>query len=97
MKTTGFYSGFKDVWMIDGLRTPMIDYCGPMGGVSPTDMGIKVAKEVIKRSCVNINDIDSVVTGNMAPGDYDQFFLPRHIGLYAGVRQEVPALMAQRI
>lgn len=33
----------------------------------------------------------------MAPGDFDQFFLPRHSGLYAGVRQEVPALMAQRI
>ena len=97
MKTNGFYSGFKDVWMIDGLRTPMVDYCGAMGGVSPTDMGIKVAKEVIKRSGVNINDVDSVVTGNMAPGDFDQFFLPRHIGLYAGIRQEVPALMAQRI
>jgi acetyl-CoA C-acetyltransferase len=33
----------------------------------------------------------------MAPGDFDQFFLPRHIGLYAGVPVEVPAIMAQRI
>jgi acetyl-CoA C-acetyltransferase len=33
----------------------------------------------------------------MAPGDFEQFMLPRHIGLYAGVPQEVPALMAQRI
>jgi acetyl-CoA C-acetyltransferase len=33
----------------------------------------------------------------MAPGDFDQFFLPRHIALYAGVPQTVPALMAQRI
>lgn len=97
MKHSGFYSAFKDVWMIDGVRTPMIDYCGALGGVSPTDMGIKVAREIIKRTEVNVNDIDSVVTGNMAPGDFDQFFLPRHIGLYTGVRQEVPALMAQRI
>ena len=43
------------------------------------------------------SDIGSVITGNMAPGDFDQFFLPRHIGLYAGVPQQVPALMAQRI
>ncbi|MCB2001303.1 MAG: thiolase family protein, partial [Rhodoferax sp.] len=28
---------------------------------------------------------------------FDQFFLPRHIGLYAGVPQEVPAIMVQRI
>jgi acetyl-CoA C-acetyltransferase len=33
----------------------------------------------------------------MAPGDFDQFVLPRHIGLYAGVPQEVPAIMVQRI
>lgn len=97
MKNAGFYSGFNDVWMIDGVRTPMIDYCGPLGGVSPTDMGIKVAREILQRTGVSPNDVDSVITGNMAPGDFDQFFLPRHIGLYAGVRQEVPALMAQRI
>jgi len=97
MKNSGFYSGFKDVWMIDGVRTPMIDYCGALGGVSPTDMGIKVAREILQRTGVNPTDVDSVITGNMAPGDFDQFFLPRHIGLYAGVRQEVPALMAQRI
>jgi acetyl-CoA C-acetyltransferase len=41
--------------------------------------------------------VDSVITGNMAPGDFDQFYVPRHIGLYAGVPLEVPALMAQRI
>jgi acetyl-CoA C-acetyltransferase len=41
--------------------------------------------------------IGSVITGNMAPGDFDQFFLPRHIGLYAGVPVEVPAIMVQRI
>ena len=97
MKNTGFYSAFKDIWMLDGVRTPMVDYCGTLGGVSPTDMGIKVAREIIKRTGIHAEDIDSVITGNMAPGDFDQFFLPRHIGLYAGVRQEVPALMAQRI
>src|SRR5690606_31370280 len=33
----------------------------------------------------------------MAPGGFDQFYVPRHIGLYAGVPVEVPALMTQRI
>jgi acetyl-CoA C-acetyltransferase len=41
--------------------------------------------------------INTVLTGNMAPGDHDQFMLPRHVGLYAGVPQAVPALMTQRI
>jgi acetyl-CoA C-acetyltransferase len=93
----GFFSGFDDVWMLDGVRTPLVDYCGALGHISPTDLGIKVAREVLARTGVPADHIGSVITGNMAPGDFDQFFLPRHIGLYAGVPVEVPALMAQRI
>lgn len=97
MATPGFFSPFNDIWMLDGLRTPMVDYCGALGHLSPTDLGIKAAREVLRRSGVPGAHIGSVIAGNMAPGDFDQFFLPRHIGLYAGVPVEVPALMAQRI
>ena len=97
MSPTGFFNAFDDVWMHEGVRTPMVDYCGALGHISPTDMGIKAAREALKRADIPAADIGSVLTGNMAPGDFDQFFLPRHIGLYAGVPVEVPALMAQRI
>ena len=97
MASKGFFNAFDDVWMLEGVRTPMVDYCGALGHVSPTDLGIKVAREALSRNGVPAADIGSVITGNMAPGDFDQFFLPRHIGLYAGVPQEVPAIMAQRI
>ncbi|MGB4060930.1 MAG: thiolase family protein [Burkholderiaceae bacterium] len=97
MANTGFFSSFDDVWMLDGVRTPMVDYCGALGHVSPTDLGIKVGREALARNGVPGEHIGSVVTGNMAPGDFDQFFLPRHIGLYSGVPVTVPALMAQRI
>jgi len=97
MALKGFFNGFKDVWMLDGVRTPMVDYCGALGHISPTDLGIKAAREALARNGVNPADIGSVITGNMAPGDFDQFFLPRHISLYAGVPQDVPSIMAQRI
>ena len=97
MKSKGLFNAFDDVWMHAGVRTPMVDYCGALGHVSPTDLGIKVAREALARAGIPAADIDSVITGNMAPGDFDQFFLPRHIGLYAGVPVEVPAIMAQRI
>ena len=93
----GFFSHFDDIWMLDGVRTPMVDYCGALGHISPTDLGIKAARAVLARSGVPGDHIGAVIAGNMAPGDFDQFFLPRHIGLYAGVPVEVPALMAQRI
>jgi acetyl-CoA C-acetyltransferase len=97
MKQRGFFNAFDDVWMLDGVRTPMVDYCGALGHLSPTDLGIKAARAALQRAGVPAAHIGSVVTGNMAPGDFDQFFLPRHIGLYAGVPVEVPAIMAQRI
>jgi len=93
----GFFNAFNDVWMLDGARTPMVDYCGALGHISPTDLGIKAAREALKRAAVPADHIGSVIAGNMAPGDFDQFFLPRHIGLYAGVPVDVPAQMAQRI
>jgi acetyl-CoA C-acetyltransferase len=97
MAAKGFFNAFDDVWMHEGARTPMVDYCGALGHISPTDLGIKAAREALKRAGIAPTEIDSVITGNMAPGDFDQFFLPRHIGLYAGVPQDVPAIMAQRI
>ena len=97
MAAKGFFNAFADVWMHEGVRTPMVDYCGALGHISPTDLGIKAAREALKRAGIAPTEIGSVITGNMAPGDFDQFFLPRHIGLYAGVPQEVPAIMAQRI
>lgn len=97
MASKGFFNAFDDIWMLDGMRTPMVDYCGALGHVSPTDLGIKAAKAALAKAGVSPEHINTVLTGNMAPGDYEQFMLPRHIGLYAGVPQSVPALMTQRI
>jgi acetyl-CoA C-acetyltransferase len=93
----GHFNAFDDVWLLAGVRTPFVDYCGAFADINPIDLGIKVAREVLARSGLPAAEVDSVLCGNMAPGDFDQFYLPRHIGLYAGVPQEVPALMVQRI
>jgi acetyl-CoA C-acetyltransferase len=97
MKSKGLFQAFDDVWLLDGVRTPMVDHCGAFAAVSPTDMGIKVAREVLARTGIAAGEVDSVLAGNVAPGDFDQFYLPRHIGLYAGVPVQVPAIMVQRI
>jgi acetyl-CoA C-acetyltransferase len=52
---------------------------------------------VLARAGVAPTQVDSVLAGNMAPGGFDQFYVARHIGLYAGVPQAVPALAVQRI
>ena len=93
----GQFSQYDDVFLVDGVRTPFADYNTVLGLVSPTDLGIKVAREVFQRSGVSPQDVDSVVAGNVAQSSFDAFALPRHIGLYSGVPTEVPAHLVQRV
>ena len=93
----GLFQKFDGVYVLDGLRTPMVDYQGAFADANPIDLGIKAARAVLARADVDAARVDSVLAGNMAPGGFDQFYVPRHIGLYAGVPVEVPALMTQRI
>ena len=93
----GQFQSFQDVYILDGVRTPMVDYMGAFADANPIDLGIHAARSVLARAKIDAAAIDSVITGNMAPGGFDQFYVPRHIGLYAGVPHDVPALQAQRI
>jgi acetyl-CoA C-acetyltransferase len=96
-KPAGVGAKFGDAWLLDGVRTPFVDYNGALAQVSPIDLGIKVAREVLARADAAPSDVGTVVTGSMAQASFDAFLLPRHIGLYAGVPIEVPAFHVQRV
>ena len=68
--TSGFYNRFEDVFILDGLRIPAVDYQGASADANPIDLGIKAARSVLARSGVDAAEVDSVITGNMAPGGF---------------------------
>ena len=94
---SGLYDAFGDVYLLDGLRTPQVDYQGAFADANPIDLGIHAARAVFRHSEVDPATVDATLAGNMAPGGFDQFYLPRHIAMYAGVPLERPAMMVQRI
>ena len=96
-KTAGLTATWGNVWLLDGVRTPFADYNGALAQVSPTDLGIKAAREVFARSGVSPRDVGAVITGSMAQASFDTYCLPRHVGLYSDVPIEVPAHMVQRV
>jgi acetyl-CoA C-acetyltransferase len=96
-KPAGIGATYEDAWLIDGVRTPFVDYNGPLALVSPIDLGIKAAREAFKKSGVSPKDVGTVITGSMAQASFDAYMLPRHIGLYAGVPTETPAHLVQRV
>jgi acetyl-CoA C-acetyltransferase len=96
-KFRGMRSQYDGIWLVDGVRTPFADYNTVLGLVSPIDLGIKVAREVFRRSGVSPESVNSVIAGNMAQACFDAYVLPRHVGLYSGVPIDVPAHMVQRV
>lgn len=88
---------YDDIYLINGARTPFGKLCGTLGKVSPTDLGIYASRAAIEKSGLKGEDIDQVIYANIGQSAADAYFLPRHVGLYSGIPQGVPALMVQRI
>ncbi|MFZ3217128.1 MAG: thiolase family protein [Candidatus Acidiferrales bacterium] len=99
MATTagGLFINYEDIWLLDGVRTPFVDYNSALGLVSPTDLGIKAARAVFEGAKISPEDVGSVIAGSVAQASFDAYVLPRHIGLYSGVPLDRPALLVQRV
>jgi acetyl-CoA C-acetyltransferase len=96
-KEKGFGIVYDDIFLVNGARTPFGKFCGTLANVSPTDLGIFASRGAIEKAGITPSDVDQVMMANIGQSSYDTYFLPRHIGLYAGVPQTVPAVMLQRI
>lgn len=96
-KEKGFGIIYDDIYLVNGARTPFGKLCGTLGQVSPTDLGIYATRAAIEKSGIKGEDIDQVIYANIGQSSADSYFLPRHIGLYSGIPEGIPALMVQRI
>ena len=93
----GLFIAYEDIYLLDGIRTPFIDYNSALGLVSPTDLGIKSARALFARTKIPPQDVGAVIAGSVAQASFDAYVLPRHIGLYSGVPLDRPALLVQRV
>lgn len=96
-QSEGIFTAYDDIWLLDGVRTPFVDYNGALGLVSPIDLGIKAARAVFARTKIAPSDVGQVIAGSVAQASFDAYLLPRHIGLYSGVPIDRPALLVQRV
>ncbi len=96
-ETHALTCSYEDVWLIAGVRTPFADYMSVLSDISPTDLGIHAARALLARTGIAPRDVGTIIAGNMAQSSFDAYYLPRHIGLYAGVPLGVPALLVHRL
>lgn len=87
----------KDIFVIDGARTPFGAFGGSFKDTSAIELGTVAAKGALQRAGCAPQDIDSVFFGNVIQTSADAIYMARHVGLKAGIPQEVPALTLNRL
>lgn len=87
----------EEIYFLGGARTPMGDYVGALKDFTAVELGAIAAREALKRARVDAADIGHVIMGNAQQTSSDSIYGARHVGLKAGVPQEVPALTVNRL
>ncbi len=88
-------SAAREVVVVAGIRTPL----GKAGGVyeylSAVDLGVAAVRDVLARSPVSKEDVDTVIIGNVIQPS-DAANIARVIALIAGIPRPVPAHTVHR-
>jgi acetyl-CoA acyltransferase 2 len=87
----------KDVVFLSAGRTPFGTFGGSLKDFTANELGAVAARGVLERAGVAPESVDHVVFGNALQTSKDAIYLARHVGLKAGVPQEVPALTVNRL
>lgn len=87
----------NDVVILAGARTPMIRYMGAFDSTTAIDLGAAAAREAIRRSAVDASELDHVIFGNVMQTSADALYGARHVGLKAGLPEEVPGVTVNRL
>ncbi len=87
----------KDIVLVNGARTAMSRYGGPLRGMTALELGAIAARAAIERSGIDSSDIDHVIMGNALQTSGDAIYGARHVGLKAGLADTVPAVTVNRL
>jgi acetyl-CoA acyltransferase 2 len=87
----------RDVVFLSAARTPFGTFGGALKDFTATDLGTVAAEGVLERGGIAPERVRHVIFGNALQTSKDAIYLARHIGLRAGVPQEVPAITLNRL
>ncbi len=93
----GFGTKYSGVSIVAGARTPLGRINGTLARVNSTQLAKVASIGAIERAKIDPETIDQVVFANVHPSSDDFLFLPRHLALQCGLREQTPAMLVQRI
>lgn len=87
----------KDIYVVEGARTPFGSFGGSFKDTTAIDLGVAAARGALERAAFAPEDVQQIFIGNVIQTSADAIYMGRHVGLKAGVPQEVPALTLNRL
>ena len=88
-------SNRKDVYIVDGSRTPQLKARGRPGPFSASDLAVSAGRALLMRHNFDLAELDEVIIGCIMPSE-DEANIGRVIALRLGIPQTVPAWTVQR-
>ncbi len=88
----------KEAYIIDGIRTPIGNFCGSLSKVRTDDLGAIVIKEVVARNpTIPVEAYDDVIMGCANQAGEDNRNVARMCSLLAGLPYSVPGETVNRL
>jgi len=85
----------RDVYIVDGKRTPFLKAKGKPGPFLASDLAVSAARPLLLKNNFNLDALDEVIVGCVMPSA-DEANIARVIALRLGIPQTVPAWTVQR-
>src|SRR5512146_819932 len=95
MTHEGAYKRGREVYVVDGLRTPFLKARGIPGPFRAADLAVAAGKALLLRQPFAPEELDEVILGCIIPGP-DEANIARVVSLRLGCGKGVPAWTVQR-
>jgi acetyl-CoA acyltransferase 2 len=87
----------REVVFLSGKRTAFGTFGGTLKDFSATQLAVASARAALEEAGVDGPDVGHVIYGNALQTSADAIYLARHVGLGAGLPEEVPAVTVNRL
>ena len=85
----------REVYIVDGARTPFIKAAGKPGPFTASDLAVRCGSILLARQPFAATDFDEVIVGCVSPGP-DEANIARVVSLRLGCGKQTPAFTVQR-
>lgn len=87
----------QKVYLVAGKRTPFGKFGGSLKDITPVDLSVIAAKEVLADTGLSPDQVDQVILGNVVPSSTDTMYGGRHLALKLGMPQKTPGMVVNRL